>query len=252
MEFLGELSNKLRFIFFPLKFFNQNLMGLKYLIANLNLGLSITDNSSDILEQFKLVEENVNRIKVLSGRISKSLNHLRKISKEAYSNFSQVKNQNEINIEALLLNVRSRIDNIEKKYVNNKECIPESKVRICETIKGAGHARVKRKIIKTSHIDVLPKYSADAVLPPVLKHSMIKTTEVVVVVGASTGGTEALTSFLKVLPPDSPGIVIVQHMPEKFTTSFAERLNDLCKITVKEAANGDSVIRGRALIAPGN
>jgi two-component system chemotaxis response regulator CheB len=81
---------------------------------------------------------------------------------------------------------------------------------------------------------------------------MIKTTELVVAVGASTGGTEALTDFLKALPPDSPGIVIVQHMPEKFTTSFAERLNDLCNITVKEAANGDSVIRGRALIAPGN
>ena len=82
--------------------------------------------------------------------------------------------------------------------------------------------------------------------------SMIKTTEIVIAVGASTGGTEALTVFLQALPMDCPGIVIVQHMPEKFTRSFANRLNEICKISVKEAENGDSVIRGRALIAPGN
>src|SRR6185369_15097270 len=70
--------------------------------------------------------------------------------------------------------------------------------------------------------------------------------------GASTGGTEALREFLQALPPNAPGIVIVQHMPEKFTTSFAERLNELCRVTVKEAVDGDSVIRGQALIAPGN
>ncbi len=81
---------------------------------------------------------------------------------------------------------------------------------------------------------------------------MIKTTEIVIAVGASTGGTDALTTFLQALPVDCPGVVIVQHMPEKFTTSFANRLNDICKITVKEAANGDSVLRGHALIAPGN
>lgn len=81
---------------------------------------------------------------------------------------------------------------------------------------------------------------------------MIKTTEKVIAVGASTGGTEALAQFLHALPPDSPGIVIVQHMPEGFTRSFAERLNGLCAISVKEAENNDTVIRGRALIAPGN
>jgi two-component system chemotaxis response regulator CheB len=81
---------------------------------------------------------------------------------------------------------------------------------------------------------------------------MIKTSEKVIVVGASTGGTEALRIFLEELPPDCPGIVIVQHMPEQFTRSFADRLDQLCKISVKEAANNDTVIRGRALIAPGN
>ncbi len=143
------------------------------------------------------------------------------------------------------------VEIITKPQMSSKEFINESKIRICEAIKGAAHARVKRKV-SAQTIQVQPKYTADAILPPVHNHSMIKTTEIVVAVGASTGGTEALTDFLKVLPPDSPGIVIVQHMPEKFTTSFAGRLNDLCRITVKEAVNGDSVIRGRALIAPGN
>jgi two-component system chemotaxis response regulator CheB len=140
---------------------------------------------------------------------------------------------------------------ITKPQMSSSEFIHESRIRICEAIKGAAHARVKRKTLALT-IHVEPKYTADAVLPPVQKHSMIKTTEIVVAIGASTGGTEALTDFLKDLPSDSPGIVIVQHMPEKFTTSFAQRLNEICKITVKEAANGDSVIRGRALIAPGN
>ena len=81
---------------------------------------------------------------------------------------------------------------------------------------------------------------------------MIQTTEKVVVVGASTGGTEALRVFLEALPPDAPGIIIVQHMPEKFTANFAKRLDSLCAVTVKEAADGDSVLRGQALIAPGN
>lgn len=143
------------------------------------------------------------------------------------------------------------VEIITKPQMYSKDFIYESKMRICEAIKAAAHAKVKRKVSSKS-IVVQPKYTADAVIPKGHAHSMIKTTELVVAVGASTGGTEALTEFLMALPPDSPGIVIVQHMPEKFTTSFAERLNDLCRITVKEAANGDSVIRGRALIAPGN
>jgi two-component system chemotaxis response regulator CheB len=73
-----------------------------------------------------------------------------------------------------------------------------------------------------------------------------------VVVGASTGGTEALRVFLEMLPEDAPGIVIVQHMPEHFTAAFARRLDSLCRVTVKEAQDSDTVVRGRALIAPGN
>jgi two-component system chemotaxis response regulator CheB len=71
-------------------------------------------------------------------------------------------------------------------------------------------------------------------------------------VGASTGGTEALKEFLVMLPADAPGVVIVQHMPEKFTRSFAEHCDQLCTIRVKEAEDGDRVLVGHALIAPGN
>jgi two-component system, chemotaxis family, protein-glutamate methylesterase/glutaminase len=81
---------------------------------------------------------------------------------------------------------------------------------------------------------------------------MIETTEKVVVVGASTGGTDAIRIFLEKFPTYSPGIVVVQHMPEHFTASFAKRLDQLCCISVKEAENNDTVIPGHALIAPGN
>jgi two-component system chemotaxis response regulator CheB len=74
----------------------------------------------------------------------------------------------------------------------------------------------------------------------------------VVLIGASTGGTEALRVVLEALPPDCPGIVIVQHMPEHFTRAFATRLDGLCQISVKEAETDDTVLRGRALIAPGD
>ncbi|MBX7255040.1 MAG: chemotaxis response regulator protein-glutamate methylesterase [Candidatus Hydrogenedentes bacterium] len=82
--------------------------------------------------------------------------------------------------------------------------------------------------------------------------SMTRTTNKVIAIGASTGGTEALTDVLTALPANAPGIVIVQHMPEHFTRSFADRLNSLCAIQVKEAEDGDTVTPGKALIAPGN
>jgi len=144
------------------------------------------------------------------------------------------------------------VDIITKPQMDVKGFIDESKQRICEAIKSAAHAKVNRKSFVESTVYVEPKYSADVVIPKSTSKSMIETTEIVISIGASTGGTEALREFLTALPYDSPGIVIVQHMPEKFTKSFADRLNELCKISVKEAENGDTVLRGRALIAPGN
>jgi two-component system chemotaxis response regulator CheB len=82
--------------------------------------------------------------------------------------------------------------------------------------------------------------------------ALTQTTNKIIAIGASTGGTEALKKVLMKMPPNSPGIIIVQHMPANFTTAFAARLNDLCQISVKEAEDNDSVIPGTALVAPGN
>ncbi|MDQ8023229.1 MAG: chemotaxis response regulator protein-glutamate methylesterase [Moraxellaceae bacterium] len=99
---------------------------------------------------------------------------------------------------------------------------------------------------------VAPKLSADAILAaPTASKAMARTTERIVAIGVSTGGTQALEVVLPALPRTSPGLAIVQHMPEKFTRSFADRLNTMCQIEVKEAANGDRILPGRALIAPG-
>ena len=98
---------------------------------------------------------------------------------------------------------------------------------------------------------VAGKLNADAILSAATAHSMAQTTERIVAIGTSTGGTQALEAVLTALPRVCPGIVIVQHMPEKFTALFAERLNSLCQIEVREAKNNDRVIPGLALIAPG-
>jgi two-component system, chemotaxis family, protein-glutamate methylesterase/glutaminase len=101
-------------------------------------------------------------------------------------------------------------------------------------------------------LKVEPKLTAYAVIEKPPCRVMIQTTDKVVVVGASTGGTEAIKLFLSSLPLDAPGMVIVQHMPEHFTATFAKRLDKTCPVSVKEAVNDDTVIRGQVLIAPGN
>ncbi len=144
------------------------------------------------------------------------------------------------------------VEIITKPKMDTRTFIEESRIRLCDAIKAASLVRLKRKNIPAPAINVQPKHNADVIMPRSTSQSMIKTTEKVIAVGASTGGTEALTVFLRAFPPDSPGMVIVQHMPEQFTRSFARRLNELCCMNVKEAENNDTVIRGRALIAPGN
>jgi two-component system, chemotaxis family, protein-glutamate methylesterase/glutaminase len=140
------------------------------------------------------------------------------------------------------------VDIITKPKLGARQFLEDSRVVLCEAVKAAAAARIRPP--GPMHT-VQEKLTADAVLSPA-PHAMVETTEKVVVVGASTGGTEALKTLLESMPPDSPGIVIVQHMPELFTRAFANRLDGLCAITVKEAETNDSVIRGRALIAPGN
>lgn len=142
------------------------------------------------------------------------------------------------------------VEIIQKPRLGAKLFLEESKVRICDAVKAASIARINRIPSRSRHVE--PKLTADAVIAKVGAKSMIRTTEKVVVIGASTGGTEALRVLLEALPLDSPGIVIVQHMPEHFTAAFAKRLDGACSVTVKEAESNDTVIRGRVLIAPGN
>ncbi|HBA55511.1 protein-glutamate methylesterase/protein-glutamine glutaminase [Syntrophorhabdus aromaticivorans] len=142
------------------------------------------------------------------------------------------------------------VEIIQKPTIGTKRFLEESKVRVCDAVKAASMVRVKG--FSHRQLKIPPKLSADAVIEKTTGRSMVQTTEKVIVVGASTGGTEALRLFLESMPADANGIVVVQHMPEHFTASFAKRLNDLCRIGVKEAEDNDTVIRGRALIAPGN
>ena len=147
------------------------------------------------------------------------------------------------------------VDIILKPKMGIRDFIEDSRIRIVDSVKAAAQARIKKISIKAraKANTPMPKLTADAVLMAKPgRAAMIRTTEKVVVVGASTGGTEALREFLEAMPLDSPAIAIVQHMPENFTRAFANRLNTICAIEVKEAADGDTMIRGRALIAPGN
>jgi two-component system chemotaxis response regulator CheB len=110
------------------------------------------------------------------------------------------------------------------------------------------------KIRAVAHVDVRGrmKPSREGSTLPGQIPALRQTTNKVLAIGASTGGTEAIKTVLTALPSNAPGIVIVQHMPAKFTTSFAERLDSLCQVRVREAADGDSVVSGQALLAPGN
>jgi two-component system, chemotaxis family, protein-glutamate methylesterase/glutaminase len=140
------------------------------------------------------------------------------------------------------------VDIITKPRLGSKQFLQESQEMLCEVVKAAAAARLQPHSTRVAE----PKLNADSVLSRPTGNAMVETTEKVVAIGASTGGTEALKILLEALPLDAPGLVIVQHMPEMFTRAFANRLNSLCGISVKEAETNDTVLRGHALIAPGN
>ena len=114
--------------------------------------------------------------------------------------------------------------------------------------------QLANKIRAVAHVDMRAhcNHRKPVDMSPVSSAALLQTTNKIIAIGASTGGTEAIKTVLMGMPLNGPGIVIVQHMPAQFTTSFAERLDSLCQIRVKEAANGDSVVHGTALLAPGN
>lgn len=135
---------------------------------------------------------------------------------------------------------------ITKPRVGVQAFLEESAVLIVDTLRGAAEARGLRRIAP-------PRAATPGVAPKAAPvRQLTITSDRIVAIGASTGGTEALRTVLETMPPDCPGIVVVQHMPEIFTAAFAARLDGICRIEVKEAADGDRILEGRALIAPGN
>ena len=138
------------------------------------------------------------------------------------------------------------VDVILKPAVGVHDFIADSAVLLSDTISAAAQARVARRTRPA------PRLSADVILPPATPRAGTAALPHIVAVGASTGGTEALRTIIESLPPNAPGMVVVQHMPEGFTAAFAQRLNASSKVEVKEAAYGDVIHPGRVLISPGN
>jgi two-component system chemotaxis response regulator CheB len=142
---------------------------------------------------------------------------------------------------------------VTKPRLELKRFLSENAAELVNAVRMAAAANVGRLAARVAPAAVPSvKHNADVIMPPAKGgRAMAQTTEQVVAIGTSTGGTQALETVLTALPRMCPGIVIVQHMPEKFTAAFAQRLNDICAIEVKEAEANDRVRPGRALIAPG-
>lgn len=140
------------------------------------------------------------------------------------------------------------VDFITKPKIDLREGMEDVAQDLIAKVKAAAAANMKRSIGEKRVVSQM----AAPVSRPVGAQAMIKTTDTIIAIGSSTGGTEAVKDLLEMLPPDTPPILISQHMPERFTKTWADRLNSLSRIRVKEAQHGDSVLPGHALVAPGN
>jgi len=140
------------------------------------------------------------------------------------------------------------VDIITKPRLATGTFLAESQIVICDAVKAAARVRPEQLAIRAGS---RRKLTADAVLAKAAPGAKVAPTDRIVVVGASTGGTEAIAVLLEALPAETPGMVIVQHMPEDFTRSFAESLDTFCRMVVKEAEDNDIVRPGQVLIAPG-
>lgn len=138
------------------------------------------------------------------------------------------------------------LDFVAKPSLDVSHTLNEIVTELAEKIKESANVKVKKKeYFKSTGKNTITRHTETS-------HALINSTHKIIAIGASTGGTEALKEVLMQMPPNAPGILIVQHMPQLFTKSFADRLNSLCSIEIREAKDGDSVIPGLALIAPGN
>jgi two-component system, chemotaxis family, protein-glutamate methylesterase/glutaminase len=153
---------------------------------------------------------------------------------------------NEITLRALELGA---VDFVTKPKVGIRDGMLDYSEKLADKIRAAARARV-RQAAPAHHAPAAGAHAPVAAAP--LFNNPLLSTEKLIIVGASTGGTEAIREVLVPLPPDAPAVLIAQHMPPGFTKSFAQRLNGLCRITVKEAEHGERVLPGHAYIAPGH
>lgn len=147
------------------------------------------------------------------------------------------------------------VDFVLKPNLQNQEEFNSFSEEIINKVIGASKSKIKRKAVKTYDsnltLNVTKKFNADVIIPKKAAERLRAKSDSAIAIGASTGGTEVIAEILCHLPDDVPGILIAQHMPEKFTKSFAERINNISKLYVKEAEDGDRVYKGMVFIAPG-
>ena len=158
----------------------------------------------------------------------------------------------EITLDALAVGA---VDYLPKPKIDLAATLGDYAEELCTKIKAAARARVRRYSADAPAANlsqVPPRYSADAILPKSSSPRQFRTTDRIIAIGASTGGTEAIREVLVQLPADTPGIVITQHIPKAFSTPFAKRMNACCQMTVYEAEDGQQVLPGHVYIAPGD
>jgi len=155
----------------------------------------------------------------------------------------------EITLRALELGA---VDFVTKPRVGIRDGMLDYAEKLADKVRAAARARVRQAAPAAHPAGSAAHAAAHAATPAPLFNNPLVSTEKLIIVGASTGGTEAIREVLVPLPPDAPAVLIAQHMPPGFTKSFAQRLNGLCRITVKEAEHGERVLPGHAYIAPGH
>jgi len=156
----------------------------------------------------------------------------------------------DVTLDALALGA---VDFVTKPAIDLSHSLQDYAHEITQKVMAAASVKVQVLANRRAEIPIVEqKLSADSILAKTTRQKHIKTTEKVIAIGSSTGGTEAIKEVLVRMPPDAPGIVITQHIPPVFSTSFAERMNSLSQMVVCEASDGQQILAGHAYIAPGD
>jgi two-component system chemotaxis response regulator CheB len=156
----------------------------------------------------------------------------------------------DVTLDALAIGA---VDYLSKPKIDLAATLKDYSEELIEKIKTAAKASVRAlDPRRAATIAARPAHNADAVIPKARPPTQLRTTDRIIAIGASTGGTEAIKEVLMRLPPDAPGVVIAQHIPKAFSTPFARRMNDCSQVTVYEAEDGQQVLAGHVYIAPGD